>query len=127
MAKVIVVTGYGSQVSRECFSIECPFCHSKMTPVYLFEHGDYLFAMCSNSDCCEHMVLTQNPPGQYKRVRPNTLPKKKIFSDTIKGVSSSFEEIYNQAYCAEQLSLNQICGTGYRKALEFLIKEYLIR
>jgi hypothetical protein len=34
--------------------------------------------------------------------------------------------IYNQAYFAEQINLDQICGVGYRKSLEFLIKDYLI-
>ena len=34
--------------------------------------------------------------------------------------------IYNQAFSAEQYNLTEICGVGYRKALEFLIKDYLI-
>ena len=28
---------------------------------------------------------------------------------------------------AEQLKLDQICGIGYRKALEFLLKDFLIK
>jgi hypothetical protein len=34
--------------------------------------------------------------------------------------------IYTQAHAAEALELTEICGVGYRKALEFLIKDYLI-
>ncbi|WBX72977.1 DUF4145 domain-containing protein [Tenacibaculum pacificus] len=35
-------------------------------------------------------------------------------------------KIYNEAYSAEQQNLKEICGVGYRKALEFLIKDYVI-
>jgi hypothetical protein len=48
------------------------------------------------------------------------------FEDSIKGISPTFCEIYEEAHKAEQFGLEQICGVGYRKALEFLIKDYLI-
>jgi hypothetical protein len=48
------------------------------------------------------------------------------FNVVIKELSQSFYEIYNQAFAAEQMGLDQVCGVGYRKALEFLIKDYLI-
>ena len=48
------------------------------------------------------------------------------FSETILEVSPKFSEIYNQAFTAEQQNLTEICGVGYRKALEFLIKDYSI-
>ena len=35
--------------------------------------------------------------------------------------------IYNQAFAAEQQNLTEICGVGYRKALEFLIKDFAIK
>ena len=50
-----------------------------------------------------------------------------IFSDIIISVSTPFIEIYNQAFTAQQLNLSEIAGVGYRKALEFLIKDYLIQ
>jgi hypothetical protein len=34
-------------------------------------------------------------------------------------------EIYRQGAKAEADGLDQLCGTGYRKALEFLIKDYV--
>ena len=34
--------------------------------------------------------------------------------------------IYKQAALAESLGLDQICGIGYRKAIEFLVKDYTI-
>ena len=50
----------------------------------------------------------------------------KMFSQELTEVSPRFVEIYNQALAAEDAGLDQICGIGYRKALEFLIKDYLI-
>ena len=64
--------------------------------------------------------------GKHKVVMPNSTPSYREFSETINNISPSFTKIYNQSFCAEQLSLDQICGVGYRKALEFLIKDYLM-
>jgi hypothetical protein len=40
-------------------------------------------------------------------------------------ISPDFCAIYNEAQKAEQLQLLLVCGPGYRKALEFLIKDYV--
>lgn len=48
------------------------------------------------------------------------------FSSTIRNISPSFCKIYSEASAAQAGELNQICGIGYRKALEFLIKDYAI-
>lgn len=50
----------------------------------------------------------------------------KIFSTYITGLSSKFVEIYNQSENAEALNLSHIAGMGYRKALEFLVKDFAI-
>ncbi len=52
--------------------------------------------------------------------------KPAIFGKQITEASASFAEIYNQALVAEGNNLHHICGPGYRKALEFLIKAFLI-
>lgn len=49
------------------------------------------------------------------------------FPPLIKRFSKKFIEIYNQALTAEENDLSEICGLGYRKAFEFLIKDYLIK
>lgn len=46
--------------------------------------------------------------------------------ENINAISSDFVEIYGQAIQAEQFRLTKISGIGYRKALEFLIKDYAI-
>src|SRR5690606_5384417 len=45
---------------------------------------------------------------------------------SIEEISPSFVQIYNESYSAEQQGLIEICGVGFRKALEFLIKDYSI-
>ena len=47
-------------------------------------------------------------------------------SETIKSISDDFCKIYAEAYKAEVLNLKLVAGPGYRKALEFLIKDYII-
>ena len=108
------------------YPIECPFCHSKILPNYLYLDDFVLFASCPNSTCEKHFVLNRDRNGNYILVQPNAVPKVRTFSEIINSISSNFTEIYNQAFHAVQTSLHQICGVGYRKALEFLIKDYLI-
>jgi hypothetical protein len=54
-------------------------------------------------------------------------PVSLTFTDPVKEISENFCDIYGEAHKAEEFGLMQICGVGYRKALEFLIKDYLIR
>lgn len=125
MSQVSVKTS-GSNTNVTQYTIECPFCHSIIVPKYLYLESFRLFACCPNNTCNSHFVLGQNNKGEYVRIIPNSIPVKKGFSEIITSISPSFSEIYNQAYHAEQANLDQICGVGYRKALEFLIKDYLI-
>ncbi len=48
------------------------------------------------------------------------------FSDNVRSLSPNFVSVYNESARAESLGLTSICGMGYRKALEFLIKDYAI-
>ncbi len=41
-------------------------------------------------------------------------------------ISPAFGTLYNQSAQADATGLNEIAGTGYRKALEFLVKDYCI-
>ena len=122
---VLTWTGYTREIPQ--LAIECPFCHALVNPKYLYLHENSLFAVCPNSDCDKHFVLLSSYSDySFDEVQPNSTPGKRDFSITIRKVSPEFENIYNQAYHAEQIGLDQICGVGYRKALEYLIKDYLI-
>ncbi len=52
--------------------------------------------------------------------------KTEAFDSDIEKLSPNFIKIFNQAKLADQSGLDLICGAGYRKALEFLIKDFLI-
>lgn len=64
--------------------------------------------------------------AKFEYILPKVIPPAS-FSDEISSVSSDFVEIYIQAGKAENESLDKIAGVGYRKALEFLIKDYAIQ
>jgi len=85
---------------------------------------------CTNVSCGLGFV------GIFKKVADNrfaffelAVPKGKsrVFSEKISEISPSFVCIFNEALEAEQQRLLQICGVGYRKAIEFLIKDFLIK
>ncbi|TYS08946.1 DUF4145 domain-containing protein [Bacillus subtilis] len=56
-----------------------------------------------------------------------TRPAEVEFNDEVTQTSPLFVDIYNQANAAESSGLNHVAGMGYRKSLEFLIKDYLIK
>lgn len=126
MSEVSVRLPNGSTTSLKQYAIECPFCHSNIVPKYLCLDNDKLFACCPNEGCKKHFVLSLENSSKFTKVNPNALPQTKEFSEIISSISTQFADIYNQAFHAEQMGLDQICGVGYRKALEFLIKDFLI-
>jgi hypothetical protein len=118
----------------------CPICHHAIHPVgpfhsYINNHGEtnyvQLVLRCTRRDCQHLFIANYTRVGatpSYKFV--NSTPKKilpKSFSETLLKLSPQFIKIYNEAHSAESYELTEICGVGYRKALEFLIKDYLIQ
>ncbi len=59
-------------------------------------------------------------PYTYKRLVKYDLPEE------LESISKTFKEIYTQTLTAEAEGLSHITGIGYRKAIEFLIKDFLI-
>lgn len=115
---------------------ECPFCHKSITPRRYqgFEKNGFLEIVFRCPDFkCGRLFLSRYKEElvgstwiyMYKSSSIGR-SKERDFSDNIKNLSNSFVEIYNQAAISESLNLEHIAGTGYRKALEFLIKDYLI-
>ena len=113
----------------------CPFCHKSITPNPLFgykrENDLEVLMTCPDGDCKASFVgyyygTSTNKNFRFdNRVSQGTLIGRN-FTETILEVSPKFSEIYNQSFTAEQQNLTEICGVGYRKALEFLIKDYSI-
>lgn len=58
-------------------------------------------------------------------ITPYTVEQEQ-FPEEVAKVSPRFVDIYNQAKSAEVNTLSDVAGPGYGKALEFLIKDFLI-
>ena len=116
---------------------QCPICHNKIVPLLKFARmGGSIYGgnveilyLCPNNACDELFVgyFEQTQIGYQLRSTRPVEPAPPTFSDPIKGISPTFCDIYEEAHKAEQFGLTQICGVGYRKSLEFLIKDYLIK
>lgn len=91
----------------------CPrhHCHKPYIAEYVFRLGK--FKSHERSWILDWLGPLQFAPQQF----PSVISK----------LSPLFCEIYNQAKRAEEGKLDQIAGRGYRKALEFLVKDYLKR
>jgi hypothetical protein len=133
--------GGGSQDFIDKNPDECPICHVAITPmdmgaaVQIAVDGSLMIErvlMCP-SDKCGRLFIA--------RYLPTKIPNQKVFdlhtcvplqltsavqSEIITKLSPDFCAIYKQAHQAEQYRLDLVAGPGYRKALEFLIKDYII-
>jgi hypothetical protein len=118
------------------FPDECPECNQIINPIYRdhFNWRDtqtyYVTLGCPSSACgvCFVYVFEYNDATDecdFMRMIKGR-PKEILFSEHINILSPNFCKIYNEAEIAESLNLMEICGVGYRKALEFVIKDYLI-
>lgn len=113
---------------------DCPFCHKKITPNPLFGNTYNktleLTMICPNKDCNKSFIgyYEYSATGYYNFLNKTSIGNLigKTFTEEINSISENFVTIYNQAFQAEQQNLNEICGVGYRKALEYLIKDYII-
>jgi len=86
--------------------------------------------LCPNHECDELFIAYyefRSWSGEYVLVdlRPREI-QNLAFSPSLQELSKEYCEIFEEAHKAEQLGLKKVCGVGYRKALEFLIKDYLI-
>jgi len=123
----------------------CPLCHHGIESQYLLSSciathsgtSDILEIIfkCPRSVCrrvfigryAKHSNYRHQYDGEFKL--KNTAPFKAaepIFPEEVKEISPDYVELYTQSYTAELHQLNQICGVGYRKSLEYLIKDYAI-
>jgi hypothetical protein len=123
------------QVRIEGHPNKCPFCHKTITPNNLHGHRNgsvmEVVLVCPNQSCKKSFIGYYDiiPNQNYFNFNGKTTVgnlEGKTFSDTINTLSENFTTIYNQAFTAEQQNITEICGVGYRKALEFLIKDYII-
>jgi len=112
---------------------ECPHCHRAVTPNPLFGHNAgsraEVFMFCPNDECNRCFIgyyKIQGTTWYFKGDTSEGSINGREFTKLISGISPDFIKIYNESFAAEQKRLLEICGIGYRKALEFLIKDYVI-
>lgn len=121
----------------------CPHCGYAIEPRYLnaisastATQGEIrleIAYLCVRTACQKMFIATfigssydatQNHlPLRLRDVQPRT-PQPPHMSAEVEGVSMQFTKVYRQAAAAESYSLDEIAGVGYRKALEFLIKDF---
>lgn len=115
----------------------CPMCNTvtQIEPItnWLIRKDNennelFSFYFCSK---CEKFFIGHYEVLYYQTTNlisfsPKESYNTKDFPKLIQKLSPDFCEIYNQAYIAQQQGLTKISGIGYRKALEFLVKDYVI-
>lgn len=117
----------------------CPCCGVALLPTVLhtvcteYEEEEYnvvyILNYCQKCDACFISTHTFDDELGEGYVFSSFAPINAVnrsFSDAISNLSPTFVEIYNQAFSAEVHGLNHICGIDYRKAIEFLVKDYAI-
>ena len=110
---------------------KCPICHHHgeisviQTLVEPENRGVQVVFQCAYSDCKSYFVGYYGPRGSADllAIKPQK-PEITVLPESIKELSPNFVSIYEEAEEALHLGLTQIAGPGYRKAFEFLVKDY---
>lgn len=123
---------------------KCPYCNQTGRQIFIsgivlmgeYDYADgIVLTKCADCECVtvRYFEDEQDSNGWNEDERHNfyessTIPSfnETDFSELIKTKYPNFVKIYSQSQEAEDQGLNLICGMGYRKALEFLITDYLI-
>ncbi len=124
----------------------CPICHSGVEPVNLTQNvvtrdrnrGNVLQIIycCPKHDCQRAFIATYRQNTNFQIHRPDgefilrsTAPfaaEEPKTPEEITAISPDYTNLITQSSAAEHYQLDQIAGVGYRKALEYLIKDYAI-
>ncbi|MEB6797951.1 hypothetical protein M1251_03730 [Staphylococcus aureus] len=91
------------------FILQCPSCHKHFLQIYKVK-------LSKNRSILELEKDNEKP-----------MPKNSFeYPSEINEISKEFNNIITQSSNAESLGYNHLAGIGYRKAIEFLVKDYLI-
>ncbi len=117
----------------------CPFCQTLMVPEEVEERSVYSIDGETEDrykvlQCvvCSKLYFAVFDENNSSEINPNELYPSNLagqhikIDDKIRELSPRFFTIYNQSEVARQNNLNELVGSGLRKALEFLIKDYAI-
>lgn len=110
---------------------KCPLCHVALHPdivsAILFEDHLYMIDYCPSCEGVFFITYFNDRNIYYlSDIFPNKFESVAL-PESIETLSPKFSKVYSQAESAEEQGLTEICGMGYRRALEFLVKDYLCR
>lgn len=110
---------------------QCPICHHHgeirgLTTSHIKKRNEVQVVFeCAFSGCKSYFIGYYGPPRDNKLLALKPIkPMISVFPEVISNLSPPFISIYAEAEEARQLGLSQIAGPGYRKAFEYLIKDY---
>ena len=118
----------------------CPICHKAGKPEYAngclirsFNEKEkpLLFTVWYCTNCKQYYVSLYHMKSSLKNVEKDVrypYPKEieeGLIPQDVKDKYPDFSKIFSEASKCEKQGLFTIAGTGYRKALEFLVKDYL--
>ncbi|GAB0116287.1 hypothetical protein [Acidisoma sp. 7E03] len=135
MPSVLNLAGIG-QVTIDRRPDTCPICQTRITPNVMtggaggrVYDGNLTIVYVCPSDACREYFLgyyeKRNGLYTFLRCRPREVLVPEL-PQFVQRISTNYAEMFRECYCAEAEGLQQLAGVGYRKALEFLIKDYLI-
>lgn len=133
------------KINKQSYVIEkptaCCHCDKGIDPIivnkFIYSFYDmYNIVVTYKCPCCEQIFFAIYQCDPISMVFDNKLmyfdiigghKEKHVFSNEITGLSPRFVSNYNDAYFAEQSGCKDIVGIGYRRAFEFLIKDFAIK
>lgn len=112
----------------------CPVCSVSIYPTYIFVYDKNrwtteLLCGCPRNECGALFFAEYFNTGNaciFQGCYPHSKVIKE-FPEEVADISPEFVAIFNQAHHAEQEKLDLISGVAYRKALEYLIKDYVLK
>lgn len=127
----------------------CPVCNNACVPVFKYGMTDdtrpqpwvlQAVYLCPNNACgclffawyevCDGPVVFDSKTYQGNLQLTDVIPKYQVtrtFGEAVEQLSPEFCNTYRQAETAENNGLRLLCGIGYRRVLQFLVKDFIVK
>lgn len=124
----------GSYYFDSVIPVECPHCGAYSTPhvinhTSLSNSGYNIRLYVFFNDCCDQysyaIYKEKDRVAEFLGILP-VFHKTATLPDSVHAISPRFVKLYNQCYDAEQNGALELAGSGYRNAMEVLIKDFAI-
>lgn len=124
-----------SEKFESVIPVECPHCGAYSTPqisahTSLSYSGMKIWLFIFYNDCCDKQSFAiykkQGGNAEFLGILPvvHKLPQ---LPESLGKISPRFVALYQQSFDAEQNSYFELAGSGYRNAIEVLIKDFAIQ